>query len=80
MPQEQSKRGRLLAGWEMRMPGYATHRGQTKAERKRDHVVRWCDARGDKVRVHADDGQGVPSEVVLACIEAASEFPAEFKL
>lgn len=70
----------LPQGWEMRLPGYAADKGQTKSERKQDAYVRYCDARGGKVKVHSDDGEGVPHEVVLACIEAAANFPPEFKL
>lgn len=70
----------LPPGWVMPLPGYAVDRGQTKAERRSLHDVRRCDARGGKVRTWSEDGQGVPVAVVLACIEAAEDWPAEFDL
>jgi hypothetical protein len=69
----------LPSGWSMTLPGYAVDQGQTKSERALGHVVRTCDARGCRVRTYAEDGRGVPVDVVLACIGAAREWPPEFK-
>lgn len=71
---------KLPPRWEMRLPGYAVYVGLTKRERTAGYYALWCDARGGKVRAHSDDGQGVPHEVVRACIAAADDFPAEFKV
>jgi hypothetical protein len=70
----------LPAGWIMELPGYAVDHGQTKAERKAAHVLRYCDARGGVVKTWAHDGGGVPHEVVTACMESAKDWPTEFKI
>lgn len=68
----------LPPGWEMRLPGYAVDNGQTKAERSRDYYVRRCDARGGHLKTWAEDGNGVPEQVVVACIAVAADYPSEF--
>jgi hypothetical protein len=69
----------LPTGWVMELPGYAVDMGQTKAERGMSGVVRYCDARGGTLKTWAHDGAGIPHAVALACIEAAADWPAEFR-
>lgn len=69
----------LPAGWHMSIPGYAVDHGQSKAERKAEHVLRYVDARGGQIRTWSHDGRGVPPNVVQACTAAAADFPSEFK-
>lgn len=70
----------LPAGWTMMLPGYAVDNGQTKRERKAEHVVRYCDARGGRVKTWSSSEDGIPAEVVTACLAAARDYPEEFAL
>lgn len=61
----------LPSGWTMQLRGYAVDHGQSKSERKSDGIVRMVDARGGRVMTWAEDGLGVPREVVEECIRTA---------